>query len=110
MRKRFPYDMPDLSGLPTGQRRAVNALIGDGVDWTYPEAARVAGMSEGTLLTHFNRVRRKHPELYAEIRVVRRAQLAIRHQRAMQNARFHSRAYLRRLNRFLYEQLGYTPW
>ena len=68
--------IPDLSPLPPGQRRAIEALIGGGTDRTYPEAARIAGMAEGTLLTHINRVRQNHPELYAAIRVVRRSQLA----------------------------------
>ena len=35
------------------------------------------GMAEGTLLTHINRVRGNRPELYAEIGVVRKAQLAV---------------------------------
>ncbi len=67
-KKQFSYDttthspMPDLSPLPPGQRRAVEALIGGGVDRTYPEAARVAGMAEGTLLTHINRVSPNPPK------------------------------------------------
>jgi len=40
----------DLSELPQGQRRAIEALIGDGVDQTYTQAAKIAGMAEGTLL------------------------------------------------------------
>ena len=94
----------DLSELPSGQRRAIAALIGDGTDRTYTEAARMAGMAEGTLLTHVNRVRRNHPELYNRIREVRLAQLRLRHRFAMQNARDHSRRYFRRRarNRRLY--------
>ena len=72
--------MLNLSPLPPGQRRAVEALIGEGVARTYPEAARLAGMSQGTLLTHINRVRQRHPKLYAAIRQVRLAQLAVRHE------------------------------
>lgn len=94
----------DLSELPSGQRRAIEALIGDGVDRTYTEAARLAGMAEGTLLTHFNRVRQNHPELYSRMREVRLAQLGVRHRFAIQNARAHSRRYFRRRarNRKLY--------
>lgn len=46
--------MLDLSELPQGQRRAIEALIGDGVDQTYTQAAKIAGMAEGTLRTHVN--------------------------------------------------------
>lgn len=86
-KKRKPYDILNLSPLPPGQRRAVDALIGSGTDRTYPEAARIAGMAEGTLLTHINRVRQRHPALYERIRAVRASQLAVRHRRALQNAR-----------------------
>ncbi len=58
----FPMTFPDLSELPQGQRRAIEALIGDDVDRTYTQAAKIAGMAEGTLLTHVNRVRQNHPE------------------------------------------------
>lgn len=109
-KKRIPYDMPDLSLLPSGQRRAVEALIGGGGEArTYTEAAELADMSEGTLLTHINRVRQNHPELNEEIRMVRKAQLAVRHEGALANARAHSRAYFRRQKRnaVLY---GYSVW
>ena len=101
--------IPDLSPLPPGQRRAIEALIGGDADRTYPEAARVAGMAEGTLLTHVNRVRRNHPRLYAAIRVVRKSQLAVRHRIAVMNAKAHSRAYFRRQNRLLRQLFGYNP-
>ena len=109
-KKRLSYDMTDLSSLPPGQRRAVEALIGGGGEArTYPEAAEIADMSEGTLLTHINRVRQNHPELYEEIRIVRKAQLEVRHESAMENAKAHSRAYFRRRRRnaVLY---GYSTW
>ena len=102
--------IPDLSPLPLGQRRAVEALIGGETDRTYPEGARIAGMAEGTLLTHINRVRQNHPELYAAIRVVRSSQLGVRHRIAVMNARAHSRAYFRRQNRMLRQLLGFSPW
>ena len=108
-KKRFPYDIPDLSHLPPGQCRAVEALICGGEARTYHEAAEIADMSEGTLLTHINRVRQNHPELYEEIREVRKAQLAVRHEGAMENAKAHSRAYFRRKNRLM-RRLGYSLW
>ena len=94
--KRFSYDLPDLSSLPSGQRRAMDALIGGEVARTYREAARIAGMSEGTMLTHVNRVRQRHPFLYSAIRSIRVAQLAQRHQDALAEARAHSAIYFRK--------------
>ena len=44
-------------------------------------------MSEGTLFTHFNRVRQRHPKLYAAIRQVRLGQLAVRHETVLEEAR-----------------------
>lgn len=101
--------IPDLSPLPPGQRRAIEALIGADTDRTYPDAARIAGMAEGTLLSHINRVRRNHPRLYGDIRKVRKAQLAFRHRIAVQNAKAHSRAYFGRQNRMLRRLFGYSP-
>ena len=99
-KKRKPYDIPDLSQLPPGQRRAIETLVGDiSHARTYTEAAQIAGMSEGTMLTHVNRVRRNHPKLYEQIQAVRKAQLSIRHEGALANARAHSRAYFRRRKR-----------
>ncbi len=99
----FPMT-PDLSELPEGQRRAIEALIGDSEGRTYTYAAKIAGMAEGTLLTHINRVRQNHPDLYAEIRDVRLAQLAVRHRFALQHSLAHSRRYFwrRARNRRLY--------
>ena len=59
---------PDLSSLPEGQRRAVLALIGGEQARTYPDAAKIAGMSFGTMHTHVRRVRQNHPDLYQAIR------------------------------------------
>ena len=63
------------------------------MDRTYPDAAELAGMSEGTLLTHFNRVRKSRPELYQAIRSVRLAQLADRHVDALTAKRGHIAMY-----------------
>ena len=100
-KKPKPYDVPCLAALPPGQRRAVEALIGGGVPRTYPEAAQLAGMAEGTLLTHVNRVRRRHPELYAAIRSVRLAQLGARHEDALAAARAHSAIYFKKRARWM---------
>ncbi|MBM3943783.1 MAG: hypothetical protein FJ316_12920 [SAR202 cluster bacterium] len=53
-------------------------------------------MSEGTLLTHLNRVRQNHPELYKAIHSIRLAQLAGRHEEALEAAKEHSRIYFRK--------------
>ena len=89
-KKHNPYDLPNLSSLPPGQRRAIQALIGGEQARTYIEAATLAGMSEGTMLTHVNRVRRRHPRIYKKVRAVRLAQLALRHEEAVENAREHA--------------------
>ena len=65
--------------------------------------------SKGTLLTHVNRVRQNNPELYEEVRRVRKAQIAMRHMMALDNAKAHSRAYFRRKNRQM-RRLGYSLW
>jgi len=94
--KRFSYDLPDLSALPPSQRLAMDALIGGRVARTYPGAARIAGMSEETILTHVNRVRQRHPALYKLIRSVRLAQLVQRHEDALMGTRAHSAIYFRK--------------
>ncbi len=75
----------------------------------YSEAAWIAGVSEGTMLTHVNRVRQNHPGVYSLIRDVRMAQIAVRHEIAVMNARDHSRAYLRNQNRMMRRLLGFNP-
>jgi len=98
----------ELSGLPEGQRRAMDALIGGRSDRTYGEAAEVAGISLGTMLTHVNRVRQNHPDVYGEVRVVRRQQLEGRHARAMNTAEWHSAMYFRRRKRWMLRILGFS--
>jgi len=67
-------------------------------------------VSLGTLKTHLRRVRLNHPKLYEEVRKVRSAQLAERHEAALVNARQHSKAHFRRkANRRLYLKHGYYP-
>jgi len=100
-KKPNPYDLPNLSRLPPGQRRAIEAFIGGERARTYPEAAQLADQSELTMPTPANRVRQRHPNLYRGIRKVRLAQLASRHQMALANAREHSREYFRMVNRSL---------
>ena len=89
----------ELLSLPEGQRRAVSSLISGNHARTYPEAAKEAGMSLGTLYTHLRRVRRNHPRVYKEVRRVRECQLAVRHHNALDNARSHTRAWFRRVRR-----------
>jgi len=89
----------NLSALPSGQSRAVAALISGERARTYPEAAKVAEMSLGTLYTHLRRVKRNHPEVYEKVIRVRKAQLAVRHHNALSNAKAHTRAWFRRVRK-----------
>ena len=90
---------PDVTMLPEGQKRAVTALISGERARTYPEVAAVGEMSLGTLYTHLRRVKRNHPAVYQKVRRVRKAQLAVRHRNALDNARAHTRAWFRRVRR-----------
>ena len=76
------------------------ALIGGGAARTYVQAALIAGVHLGTLYRHLGRVRQRHPDLYESIRAVRLYQLAWRHERAIANAKEHSRAYFRRTGKW----------
>ena len=100
-------DLRGLSQLPPDQRRALDALVGGEDARTYVEAAKVAGMSLGTLKIHLRRVRLLRPGVCA----FRRAQLAQRHREAMQNRRAHSRAYFfRRKRNWEFKQaFGFYP-
>ena len=51
------------------------------------------------MLTHINRVRRRHHDLYQAIRSVRLAQLADRHVDALAAARAHSAIYFSKRSR-----------
>jgi len=83
----IPMTSPTSLPYLPGQLRAIQALIGAGEKArTYTEAATLAEVSEGTMLTHVNRVRRRHPRLYQRVRNVRLAQLAVRHEVALGNA------------------------
>ncbi len=101
----------NISCLPQGQRRAVVGLLGGDEARTYWQAAALAGIGVGTLYCHLRRIRRRHPELYAVIREVRRAQLATRHEAALRRAERHSRDFHRRSGAYrYYERFGHWPW
>ena len=87
----------------------MEVLIGGASARTYVDASKVAGVSEGTMLTHVNRVRQNHTVLYEGMGWVRESQLATRHRVAVMNARAHSRAYYRNQNRMVRRLLGYNP-
>ena len=95
----------DLSGVSKGQGNAIEGLIGGDRARTYQEASIAAGVSIGTLYTHLRRVRLRHPILYKKVIKIRRKQLSVRHSSAIANAKNHSRAWFRRINKnqvFLY--------
>ncbi len=89
----------DLSGISKGQRHAIEGLIGGDRARTYKEASLSAGVSLGTLYTHLRRVRLQHPNLYKKVRKIRKKQLSVRHSIAVYNAKNHSRAWFRRVNK-----------
>ena len=89
----------DLSGISKGQRHAIEGLIGGDRARTYKEASLAAGVSLGTLYTHLRRVRLQHPNLHKKVRKIRKKQLAARHSTAVANAKSHSRAWFRRVDK-----------
>ena len=88
-KRKVDYNLPDLTCLPNGQRRAVIAWVGADEARTYVEAASIMGVALPTLKSHLARVRRNHPQLYGELMAVRKRQLKIRHRIALENARQH---------------------
>ena len=93
------------AALPSGQYRAVAALVGDG--WrTYSAAAKRAGLSVNSLKTHLRWVRRWHPDLWKEIARCRAAQRAERHDAAVRRVYEHSRDWHRKQ---FFRAYGYWP-
>jgi transposase len=102
----------DLHILSPGQRRIITTLLGGKLKTsTYEGVATHLGISVGTVYQQLKRVRDKHPETYRQMMVVRKEQLAKRHEQALERAKQHSRAYFRRrCNRQYKEKHGYYPW
>lgn len=97
--------------LPSGQFRAVEALVGGGRARTYAVAAKAAGVSVNTLKTQLRRVRLRAPAVWDEVCRVRAGQLAQRHRAAVARAEQRSRAWHRRqANRRYYQRFGRWPW
>jgi len=78
-----------LSVLPAAQRRVVKALIAGPEAKTYPAVAAELGVNIGTVHQHLRRIRIGYPDVYAVVMVVRRRQLAERHERSLARAREH---------------------
>ena len=106
------HDLPtSLGTLPPGQRRVAEALVGGAAAPTYDQVAAALGLHVGTVLGYLNRIRERRPEVYAELRELRRRQLADRHRSALRRAAEHSRRWHRRqANRRYYYRFGRWPW
>lgn len=109
---RNPMLLPaSFAGLPPGQRRVAVALVDAGIAPTYEQVAHRLGLHLGTVLGYVNRIRSRRPEAYADLVVLRRRQLAERHQVAVQRAAQHSAGWHRRqANRRYRERFGIWPW
>lgn len=104
----YPYRYINLEGLTKRQREVVNTLLKGN---TYQGVADKLGVSIGTVYQQLKRVRDKHPSVYRAIMILRKEQLAQRHEEALERAEEHSRRYFRRRsNRQYKEKYGYYPW
>jgi hypothetical protein len=98
------------SGITTGQRRVVEALLGLAEGQTYEGTARALGLHVGTVYTHLARLRRAWPELYIEVMAIRASQLGARHHAAMARAAARSADWHRRqAARRHYRRFGVWP-
>ena len=106
----------DVVELPEGQQRALLALTGQEEAPTYEEASEIAGIHIGTLKRYLKRIRENHPATYMFAFKIRRLQLAVRHQEALERADEHSHEYHSNKYRSEMKQLAWalgnraTPW
>ena len=85
-----------MAELSTGQRKAIQAIVGDDPEYavTYKEAAESLGITEWTLKTQLQRVRRKTPGIYKVYMQKRRQKLDIRHEEALERQDEHNHVWL----------------
>lgn len=104
--------LPDLRGLTLGQRRIIATLLSPRLETpTYKRVADKLNLSLSTVYEQLRRVREHHPDLYQQIMLIRKAQLAKRHKKALKRAEAHSKQYFRRrYNREYKEKYGFYPW
>ena len=107
----------DFPELPESQKRSLLALVGDEERVpTYNEAAETAGIHIGTLKRYLKRIRENHPATYLFAFKIRRLQLAVRHQEALERADEHSHEYHSNKFRSEMKQLAWAignrrnPW
>ena len=82
------YDLAALlAALPAGQRCVAEALVAEPYGRTYPAVAAALGLHVGTVHRHLDRIRRRHPAVYATLMAIRAEQLDARHQRALARRR-----------------------
>ena len=106
----------DVIELPEGQQRALLALTGQEEAPTYEEASEIAGIHIGTLKRYLKRIRENHPATYMFAFKIRKWQLAVRHQQALETADEHSHEYHSNVYRSEMKQLAWAierranPW
>jgi hypothetical protein len=104
--------------LPPGQTRIANAFLVSGPEFQYPErpvtvgvVAAAFGLSRSTVASHLRRIRRNHPNLFAEIWSVRQGQLESWRNQAAAARRERSRLWGKRRWAAEYRRLhGHWPW
>jgi len=104
--------------LPWGQARVALALLVDGPAFEPPEPpvavpiiAAALNLSPNTVKTHLRRIRRGHPELWAEIVAERGQRFARWHADVLQRRRTRSRLWgKRRWAQRVRRETGRWPW
>jgi transposase len=88
------------------------AILGDGGEPpSYVDVAQRLGIHVGTVHRHLGRVRRRHPELYAQVMAERKRQLAARHSRVVAGREYRSLLWGRRGYAARYrDEDGAWPW
>ena len=85
-----------VAPLPAGQRRVALALAVGPRAPTYPELAEHLGLHVGTVYRHLDRIRVRHPVLYAAIMARRGELLAKRHTQDLTRERVRRHRWRRR--------------
>ena len=99
-----------LNRLAPRQRAVAEALVSEGSAVTYQEVADTLGIHLGTVHRHLQRVRENHPDVYAALMQLRAWQRGIRHYRAIEREKAHSRAWFRRKRtRRYFRRYGHWP-
>ena len=96
-----------MLGLPLSPReqQALETLVGDPNGKTYPQTARVMGISMGTLHAYLSRAKHKQPDRYKAMMQSRKTQLKRRHELALARSAKHSQAFFKRRGKTMLERV-----